>query len=340
MTPSLRSALFCGLALSLLCAVLVVLSSRVPTPVPATAAATEFSAQRAMEHVRAIAQRPRPSGSAEHARVRQYVIDALGTLGLETQTQETTGVGTHNTVAARVWNVLARLPGRNTDGPAVLLVAHYDGVPAGPAAGDDAAAVAALLEALRALRAGPPLAHDVMALFSDGEEAGLTGAAAFVREHPWARNVAVVLNFEGRGTGGPSAMFETGRGNLDAVRVLRRVPGAMASSLSVTLYRTLPNDSDVSELVTLGQPAMNFGFADGLERYHTASDSVAHLDVGSVQHHGEQALALARAFADGPLPRSRTGDAVFFTVPGVGLAVYPESFAMPFAIAAALLCSL
>lgn len=334
---SQRSVWFCGLALLLLGAALVVLSNRPPTSVSATAPATEFSAERAMEHLRAIAQRPRPSGSAEHARVRQYLMHTLGELGLETRIQETVGVGTHNAVAARVSNVLARFPGRNADGLAVLLVAHYDGVPAGPAAGDDAAAVAALLEALRALRAGPPLTHDVMALFSDGEEAGLTGAAAFVREHPWARNVAIVLNFEGRGTGGPSVVFETGAGNLDTVRVLRRVPSAVGTSLSVTVYRTLPNDSDLSELVSLGQPALNFGFADGLERYHTASDSIAHLDVGSVQHHGEQALALARAFADGPLPRPRTGDAVFFTVPGVGLVVYPESLAMPFGIAAGVL---
>jgi peptidase M28-like protein len=287
-----------------------------------------------MEHVRAIAQCPRPSGSAEHRRVRQYLIDTLGTLGLETQTQETTGVGTHNAVAARVVNVLARLPGRNAGGPAVLLIAHYDGVPAGPGAGDDAAAVAALLEVFRALRAGPSLAHDVMALFSDGEEAGLTGSAAFVREHSWARRVAIALNFEGRGTGGPSSIFETAVGNLDAVRVLSRVPGAMGSSLSVTVYRALPNDTDLSELVTLGRPALNFGFADGLERYHTSSDSIAYLDAASVQHHGVQALALARVFADGPLPRPRTGDAVFFSAPGLGLIVYPEGLAMPLGIAA------
>ena len=247
--------------------------------------------------------------------------------------QDTTGVGTHNSVAARVYNVLARLPGRNAGGPAVLLVAHYDGVPAAPAAGDDAAAVAALLETLRALRTGSPLAHDVIVLLSDGEESGLTGAAAFVREHPWAHDVAVVVNFEGRGTGGPSIMFETGPGNLDAVRTLRRVRGAVANSLSTEVFRQFtPNDSDLSELFLLGQSALNFGFADGSDRYHTAQDDVVHLDVRSVPHHGEQALALAREFGDGPLPRPRSSDAAFFTVLGFGIVVYPESFAMPLAI--------
>jgi Zn-dependent M28 family amino/carboxypeptidase len=94
----------------------------------------------------------------------------------------------------------------------VLLVAHYDGVGAGPAASDDGAGSAALLETMRALRARKqPLAHDIMVLFTDGEEAGLLGAAAFVREHPWAKDVAVILNFEARGTSGRSFMFEPAR---------------------------------------------------------------------------------------------------------------------------------
>src|SRR5207237_4744598 len=124
--------------------------------------------------------------------------------------------------AGRVQNILARLPGTNPNRKAVLILAHYDGVEAGPAAADDGAGAAALLETLRALRAQKgALTHDIIALFTDGEEAGLLGAAAFVREHPWAKDVAVVLNFEARGTSGRSFMFETGPGNLDAARALR-----------------------------------------------------------------------------------------------------------------------
>lgn len=169
-------------------------------------------------------------------------------------------------------------------------------------------------------------------LFSDGEESGLAGAAAFVREHAWARDVAFILNFEGRGTRGVSLMFETGAGNLDAVRVLRQVPEVSANSLSVTVYRALPNDTDLSELAVLGQPALNFAFADGLKRYHTTQDDIVHLDPGSVQHHGVQALNLTRTLANGQLPRPRTGDAIFFTFPFAGLVVYPERFALPLAM--------
>src|SRR5947208_1402071 len=81
-----------------------------------------------------------------------------------------------------------------------------------------------------------PLAHDVMIVITDGEEAGLLGAAAFVREHPWAKDVGVTLNFEARGTSGRSYMFETGAGNLDVARMLRRAGDVSATSLSVTVY--------------------------------------------------------------------------------------------------------
>jgi hypothetical protein len=246
-------------------------------------------------------------------------------MGLTAQIQRTTGVGTRYQEAGRVQNILAWIPGSTPNSKAVLLMAHYDGVEAGPAAADDGAGCAALLETLRALRARKqPLAHDVFALFTDGEESGLLGSAAFVREHAWAKDVGVVLNFEARGTTGRSLMFETGPGNLDVVRTLRAASDVTTGSVFTTIYRTLPNDTDLSELAALGLPAMNFAFAGGVERYHTSHDDLAHLNPGSLQHHGIQMLALAKAFASESLPRPQTGDAVFFDFPVIGLVIYPE----------------
>ena len=92
-------------------------------------------------------------GMPDHDRVRDYILAQLTALGLRPQMQTTTGVGTRYQVAGRVQNILAWLPGADAHGKAVLLVAHYDGVEAGPAAGDDGAGAAALLETIRALRA-------------------------------------------------------------------------------------------------------------------------------------------------------------------------------------------
>ncbi|MEP6550224.1 MAG: M20/M25/M40 family metallo-hydrolase [Gemmatimonadales bacterium] len=330
-----------GIALGflLLCAISILRVAVPPRALPATAPDTTFSAERAMGHVEQIAQRPHPMGTEDHDRVRDYIVGQLTALGLKPQIQQTTAIGTRYQNAGHVQNILARLPGSDSSSTAaVLVMVHYDGVEAGPAAADDGAGAAALLETLRTLRARKqPLTHGVIALFTDGEEAGLLGAAAFVREHPWAKDVAVVLNFEARGTSGRSFMFETGPGNLDAARALRNAHDATAGSVFATIYRLLPNDTDLSELAALRLPALNFAFADGVERYHTSHDDVAHLNPGSLQHHGSQMLTMTRTFGTEQLPRFRTGDGVFFDLPIVGLVVYPQGLELPLAILAFIL---
>jgi hypothetical protein len=326
------------IGLTALCAYSVARVTRPPSVVPATSSDTVFSAERAMHDVEAIAVRPHSMGMPDHDRVRDYIMGRLVALGLKPQLQTTTAVGTRYQEAGRVQNVLAWIPGASATGKAVLLVVHYDGVEAGPAAADDGAGCAALLETLRALRARKePLAHDVIALFTDGEEAGLLGAAAFVREHPWAKDVAFIMNFEARGTTGRSYMFETGQGNRDAVSQLRSAGDVTAGSVFTTIYRALPNDTDLSELSVLAVPALNFAFADGVLRYHSGNDDVAHLDPRSLQHHGAQMLAVTRRVANEDLPRPRTNDAVFFDLPLLGLVVYPISFALPLAAIALVL---
>jgi len=335
MTAGTAKRIGIALGLLFLCALSILRIARPPSVVPASAPDTTFSAERAMRHVEQIAQRPHPMGTADHDRVRDYIVGQLSALGLDAQIQLTTAVGTKDRQAGRVQNILARLPGTSPNGKAVLLLVHYDGVEASPAASDDAAGCAALLETLRALRASKrPLLNDVIALITDGEEAGLLGAAAFVREHPWAKDVGVVLNFEARGTSGRSFMFETGPGNLDAARALASAGDVSAGSVYATLYRSLPNDTDLSEIAALRVPALNFAFADGIERYHTAHDDVAHLNPGSLQHHGSQMLAMARTFGTEPLPRPRTGDGVFFDLPIIGLIVYPQGLEFPLAMVA------
>jgi hypothetical protein len=338
MTNRVGPRLATVLGLLVLCAASVVRVSRPPRPVPATAPDTVFSAERAMRHVDEIGARPHAMGMPDHDRVRDYIVTQLVALGLKPQLQTTTAVGTRYQSAGRVQNIIAWLPGSSPSGKSLLLAVHYDGVEAGPAAADDAAGCAALLETLRALRARKqPLADDVIALFTDGEEAGLLGAAAFVREHRWAKDVAFALNFEARGTSGRSYMFETGANNRDAASVLRAAGDVTAGSMFTAVYRALPNDTDLSELSLLGIPALNFAFADGVERYHTSHDDVAHLNPGSLQHHGAQMLALTKRIASEPLPRPATGDAVFFDFPVVGLVVYPLWLAIPLVLAAVVL---
>jgi len=78
-----------------LCVVFAERASRPPGAIAENAPLTVFSAERAMKHLLAIAQRPHPIGSAEHDRARDYLVAQLSNLGLDPQIQNATGVGTH-----------------------------------------------------------------------------------------------------------------------------------------------------------------------------------------------------------------------------------------------------
>ncbi len=304
-----------------------------PSPRPATAPPTEFSAERAMRHVEQIAQRPHPVGSADHDRVRDYVAAELERLGFKVEHQIATGVQhTSRVVAGGIENLIVRLPGAPGGSP-VLLASHYDSVPVSPGASDDGAGVAAVLETLRALKAGPPLHNDVIALFTDGEEEGLLGAAAFTAERPEAREIRVAVNLEARGTRGSSLMFETGPDNgLMISSWASALPHAAGSSLSYEVYKRLPNDSDFTLFRRIGIGGLNFAFIGNVGAYHTPFDTVANLDHGSLQQHGEAALFLARRFGDADLSVTRGPDAVYFSVPLADRVVhYSSTWAFPLA---------
>jgi hypothetical protein len=288
----------------------------------------QFSAERALHSLQRIARAPHPMGSAEHGSLRQYLVQQLSLLGCEVDVQATTGVRDSPAAAGEVENVLGRVQGEQGT-QAVLLVAHYDGVPASPAAGDDGAAVVALLETLRALRAGPPLKNDLIVLFTDGEEDGLLGASAFTREHPWAQDVRLVLNFDARGTSGPSLLFETSQGNAWLIReVVRAAPHPVGSSLFYAIYRHLPNDTDFSIFKRARWQGLNFAFIGEAANYHTSRDDIANLDRRSLSHHGSYALALARHFGNLDLRHDASPDVVFFNLLGTGIIVYPESYSL------------
>jgi hypothetical protein len=302
---------------------------RLPAPVPASAPAEVFASGRALAHVRVLAQEPRPAGSVAHARVQAYLLEELRGLGLEPHVQEATAIAGRFGAAGRVANIVARVEGTGARGDALLLVAHYDGVGAGPAAGDDAAGVAALLEAVRALQAGPPLDRDVLLLLSDAEEDGLLGASAFIAEHPWLEEVGAVFNFEARGTGGRPLLFETGPGSGGLVRAFAgAVPRAAGSSLGDEIYRRMPNDSDFTLFRRAGLPGLNFAFIEGVGYYHTALDDIERLAEGSLQQHGATALALVRRLGRGDLPVAG-GDVAFFHLPAAGMVVYGLGWTWP-----------
>jgi hypothetical protein len=317
----------------------VMAEGSVQQPVPASEPGRQFSAERAMTHLERFATEPRPLGSPASDRARDYVAEQLRSAGFGVQIQHSVGSRSAAGLATfgRVQNVVATLPGRDSTG-AVVLAAHYDSAAAGPGASDDGAAVAAMVEIAQMLSGQGRLRNDLVLLITDGEEDGLLGANAFVREHPLARKGGVVLNWEARGVSGPSLMFETSKGNSELVSLFTdAVPHPRGDSSMVEIYRMLPNNSDFTALSQAGFAGLNSAYIEGASRYHTADDSIANLDRGSLQHVGENMLRLTGAFGDADLPTLTSGhDATYFRIFGM-MITYSDALVWPVAILAVLL---
>lgn len=309
-----------------------------PAAKPSDSPASEFSASRALAHLQEFAKAPHPLGSPEHDRVRDYLVAQLAQLGLTPEVQRTIGVTPRYQAAGVVENIAARLKGTGGDSSALALVAHYDSVPAGPGAGDDSAGVAAILETVRTLRTSPPLRNDLIVLFTDGEEEGLLGAAAFLAEHPWFKDVRVVLNLEARGNAGDSQLFETNEGNGRLLQAFAEsTPHASGASLTYEIYKYMPNDTDLTWFKKAGTAALNFAFIGHWEAYHTPLDNPSALSPASLQHHGENALTLARALGNSDLSSLRERDMVFFALPRGIFVRYSSALVWPLLAGTAIL---
>ncbi|MEU8770078.1 M20/M25/M40 family metallo-hydrolase [Streptomyces griseus] len=332
-------ALLVALALVALLGTLATLALRPPPAKGTDAPRAEFSAARAAGHLTEIARRPHPLGSAEHTRVRDYLVATARALGAEVEVRsgEVAQPDMGSPIpAATVHNVVARLPGTGGpdsrgDGKALLLVAHYDSVPNGPGAADNGAAVAALLETLRALKESGGVRNDVVLLFTDGEELGALGAEFFVRDHG-LDEFGAVLNWEARGSGGPLMMFETGEGNLPLIDAFAEAnPRPVANSLAYEVYKHLPNDSDFTVFRDEGVAGLNSAFIEGFHDYHSRSDTVEQLDRDSVQHHGDAMLGMVRALDGADADDFRGANAVYFDLFARVLVHYPATWAPPLA---------
>ena len=278
---------------------------------------------------------PHPEGSAENALVETRIVAALAGMGYSPSVQEEFVCGSYG-ACGTVRNVLARLPGRLERG-AVLLAAHYDSVEAGPGASDDGLGIASALEIARILRAAPPRAKPVVFLLDDGEEQGLLGAEAFAGKHPWARDISAVVNLEARGTSGASLLFETSGDNQWLIDAARAIPHPVSSSVFPAIYRMLPNDTDLTVFRRQGMAGVNFACIGGVAHYHTPRDDLAHASLATLQHQGENALAMIESLSAENAKPGRKGDAVFFDVLGARIVGWPEAWTLPIAAAAFLL---
>lgn len=314
---------------------------RGPAPREASAPPDEFSAERALSVLRRVLAEgtPHPVGSEAHTRVRERILGELTRLGYTPTVQEAFACGACGNCAT-VRNIVARLDGTDSGG-AILLASHYDSAPTSPGASDDGAGVATMLEVARLLKVGPAPRHPVVILFSDGEEIGSLGARAFTASHPYARGLRVAINVEARGSSGPSMMFETSAGNEDLVRLFaRRTAYPIANSTFSSIYQLLGNSTDLTPFMRAGMQGFNLGFIGDAEHYHTPLDGVEQLSPRSIQHHGDNVVALLSGLQEEAIPAPAGSDAVFFDILGLVTLWWPGWLTLPLCLSTAVLLGL
>lgn len=314
---------------------------QIQTPAPRleTALAETFSAGRAMTHLRVLASESRAVGTPGNAAARAYLFDQIREMGLQPVVQETRShvrfEGANGFSAGTVRNVLARLQGQRSTG-AIAINAHYDSGTTGPGASDCGSCVVTALEAMRAVLAGPPLRNDVVFVFSDAEENGDLGAAAFAQEHPWFQDVRLAVNYEAQGSGGAAILYATSENDGWLVReFLGATRGVRAYSWMGAIMELYPQgqlECDLAEYTKRGTQGLGFVYLANTTDYHTVRDNIDRIDPGSIQQEGDYTMAFLRHFGNADLTSPPRGDnLVFFNVLPDVVVYYPYSWVIPLA---------
>jgi hypothetical protein len=253
----------------------------------------------------------RRAGSPGSARARAWIIRELTAIGaqpvvngsFESPMALRSRQGSTDSVGA---NIVARIPGKNRNGPVLVVSAHYDhlGVRNGETyngADDDASGCVALLTmAERFLKEAPN--HDVILAFFDAEEGGLQGSKAFVANAPLdLARVAVNLNLDMIARQDGQALWVAGTSHYPALRPLAEA-AAKSAAVPIKLGHDTkdlkPGDdwtgsSDHGSFHAKGIPFLYLGVEDHPD-YHKPGDDADKVDPHFFRGTVDFAYALAR----------------------------------------------
>jgi Peptidase family M28 len=274
-----------------------------------------FSTENARAHVEMLAGTigSRPIGSVANARARQYIVDQLRLYGFEVRVQETDARRSDLGLTARVANIIAVRAG--ADRSAIGLFSHYDSAPESPGGGDDGFGVGVSLEAARVLAARADRRHSLLVLVTDGEEAGLMGAAGLVADREVMSRLSAYVNVEATGSSGTAVLFETGPRNAWILKPwARSAPHPRGASYAFEIYRRLPNDTDFSILKRHEIPGLNFALIGDSYAYHTARDTADRLTDAALRLSGENVVSTIETMDLLDLKVRSTSDPTYFDI--------------------------
>ncbi|MEN8776145.1 MAG: M20/M25/M40 family metallo-hydrolase [Polaribacter sp.] len=300
---------------------------------------TAFSIENALFHLKNISKEAHYTGAKEHKKVQNYIVKELKKMGLEVEIQTQTAINKKWLAATTAENIIAKIKGTTT-GKALMLLTHYDSNPHSSLGASDAGSgVVTILEGIRAFLAkNQTPKNDIIILITDAEELGLLGAQAFVDTHTLTKDVGLILNFEARGSGGPSyVLMETNgkNSNLLSEFIAAKPNFPAANSLMYSIYKKLPNDTDLTVFrEDANINGFNFAFIGDHFDYHTAQDSYERLDRETLLHQADYFTTTLNHFSNCNLENLNSDeDFVYVNFPFIKLLSYPFSWVTPMLIA-------
>lgn len=241
-------------------------------------------------------------------------------------------------------NLIVHIPA-NADNPtndAVMFMGHFDSVPMGPGASDDGVACGVMLEAIRyyleKMESGYTITNDLLFCFVNGEEYGLMGSEAFMKEFNGFDNVVERIKFgtnlESRGTSGTLIMFETAKNNYNTIRLFSAVTkNIFTCSIATMIYDMMPNGTDFSSFKEAYQ-GLNMANIGGGENYHTQNDSLENVGMSYLSQQAQIVDTLIEKLGNYKLDSLYEADesAIFFSYLNITTVVYNHIAAIVIAI--------
>ena len=295
---------------------------------------TEFSIDNALIHLKEISREPHYTGSNNHLIVQKYLLKELTKIGLNPKVELQVAINKWRS-STNTSNIVATIKG-SENGKSLVLLSHYDSRHHSSLGASDAGTgVVTILEGTRAFLAKNKIPkNDVHIVLTDAEEIGLLGAKAFVENSPLANNVGLVINYEARGSGGPSYMLmETNGKNSKILKeFIKSSPTyPAANSLMYSIYKMLPNDTDLTIFrEDKNINGLNFAFIGDHFDYHTEQDSFERVDLETLIHQADYFMTTLNYFANSDLSNLDSDvDRVFTNFPFLTLLHFPFSWIFP-----------
>lgn len=264
-----------------------------PAPLASGMAAEASLGERALEVVRALADDigSRPAGSPAEERAAGYLADLFTGMGYAVEIVPFSFSARSGSGTSR--NVVARHPSEDPNAPLVIIGGHYDTVPMGPGANDNASGTAVVVEVARELARSPIRNVAVRYVAFGAEEIGLLGSKDYVGKLSATDRgrLALMMSIDMIAVGDRPVFGGT---EFWVREAMARAASQGHNPMNHT--GSLRRMSDHASFLDAGLPGVMFHWFDD-PFYHTALDVSANVQWESLELMGAIAIDLVRLAA-------------------------------------------